>query len=137
MNNKDQEVHKAIAERFKKEFKKLGKEWKSLEHDERFSSASYSDSVENRKESAISADNVNDEGLQEPDLSDEQVRRLEAIKKAPLTRQQRMIVYLCGERGLSMEQAAITLRIKKGSLQTQLENARKKIEKTYEELPYE
>ena len=140
MNKKDREVHQAIEGRFKKAFNKLGQKWRHLLYDERFSSLSFSAYLDEAKEADNSDTTPDDQVIGEGDLSDDQMLRLLAIKKARLTAQQRMIVYLCGEKGMSMEQAASVLRIKKGSLQTQLETAREKIQEKYESLrnlPYE
>lgn len=139
MNKHDREVYKAIEEKFKAGFKKQGKKWSPKLDDERFSSKTYWDYVEKGEgfetDPVANPDLLNDESVKgRMDLAEAQKLQLRAIKQADLTAQQRLIVYLIGEREMTQADAAEYLHIKRTTLQKQLERAREKIQETYESL---
>ena len=74
-----------------------------------------------------------EEGIYSRQLSDEAVFRLDVIKEAmsQLSEQQQRILKLVGEQGRSFDEAATVLGVSKGTVQQQLNRARKKIEKLY------
>lgn len=66
------------------------------------------------------------------DLTDGELLMLYAIKEAPLTRQQRLVVYLCGERGWTFDRAGKLLGITRQVVFKHLEAARTKIQQSYQ-----
>jgi DNA-directed RNA polymerase specialized sigma24 family protein len=126
---KEDDIHQAVREKF----------GTNARHDERFSDKTYWTWVE----SQMRPDTENPEAMDNlpesaspytEEISREGRIRLRAIREAwpMLSRRQQQVVWLCGVKEMSIQEAAETIGKTKAAAQGLLNRARKRIKRVYE-----
>ncbi len=123
MSKRDEEIHRDIKEKFEKGFRKLGKKF----------SYPTTEKVETNYVE-LNEEITEDQGLYASELSDAELVQLRAIREAELSQMQRLAVFWCGEKGLSLAEAGKIMRIDKDTVRTHLDRARVKIREKFTEI---